>query len=66
MQSIVSSDNRNNGFIDNNNKITKFNNSLLNNINKYNNIENIKDDKGFNLIKEIRIINNFYKNMKDN
>ena len=56
MQSIVSSDNMNNGFIENNNKITKFNNGLLNNGNKYNNIENIKDDKNdktFNLLREI-------------
>ena len=45
MQSIVSSDNMNNGFIENNNKITKFNNCLLNNANKYNNIKNIKYNK---------------------
>ena len=69
MQSIVSSDNMDNGFIDNNNKDKKFNKDLFNNKNKYNNINNIKDDKNdklFNLFKEIRIINDFYIDMKNN
>ena len=63
MQSIVSSDNMNNGFIENNNKTNKkFNIVLLNNGNKYNNINNNEfgiNDKGFNLCKEIKIINYF-------
>ena len=68
MQSIVSSKNKNNGFIDNNNKDKKFNKDLFNNKNKYNNINNNEfgiNDKGFNLFKEIRIINDFYIDMKN-
>ena len=54
MQSIVSSDNMNNGFIDNNNKNKKSNDVLSNNINKLVYINNIKfnrNNKRFNLFK---------------
>ena len=69
MQSIVSSENMNNRFIENNNINTKFNNVLLNNANKYNNINNVKDDKNnktFNLFNNIRIKNDFIIDMNDN
>ena len=39
---------------------------MLNNLNKYNNINNNEfsiNDKGFNLFKEIRIKNDFYIDM---
>ena len=69
MQSIVSSDNMNNRFIENNNKNNKFFEDLLNNINKYKYINNSKfgiNDKWFHLFNNIRIKNDFYKNMKNN
>ena len=62
MQSIVSFDNRNNGFIENNNKDKKLNEDLFNNKNKYDNINNIKDywnNRRFNLFKDIGIKNDF-------